>query len=385
MAVQTFEVQGSRPKPYAIQLREDGRLSCDCPAWLNKRMGMQRGCKHCAKVAADNGLRIDQREDGQYAMGAITVSRADATHAAHVKGGKVHGKVAPEWQAKYGKPPVGDPMLAPKYRPLMLADKAEPFRWSDYTPDLWAMEQKFDGERCLVAVRSGKVTAWSRAGGGRDVGLPRDLAPQIVAALAAMPDGDYDGEVIVKGVGLMSSDVRALVNRAANVLVLFDVLMVEGLDLTGHSYDQRRTALAAAMGRLASPAVIRSSSAAPDQAMYDAILAAGGEGVILKRRDSKYVGRRDGAAWVKVKAQGEAVVTIIGFEDSKVNASKNAVICFRMESGIESKCKVLNNDWSRRIAAGEIKVGTKIEVTYQVLLASGKARHAMAKRVVGDA
>ena len=357
MAVQVFEVQGSRPKPYAIQLREDGRLSCDCPAWLNKRAAAQRGC---------NGLRIDQREDGQYAMGAITVSRADAA------GGKVHGKVQP-----------GDPVLAPKYRPLMLADKVEPFRWSDYSASAWAMEQKFDGERCLVAVRSGKVTAWSRAGGGRDVGLARDLAPQLVAALASVPDGDYDGEVIVRGVGLKSSDVRALVNKAANVLVLFDVLMQQGQDVTGWSYDDRRSLLEQTVQSSAS--LILTTRAAPDEAMYAAILGAGGEGVILKRRDSKYVGRRDGAAWVKVKAQGEAVVTIIGFEDSKVNSQKDAVICFRMESGIESKCKVLNNDWQRRIAAGEIKVGTKIEVTYQVLLASGKPRHAMAKRVVGDA
>jgi hypothetical protein len=37
----------------------------------------------------------------------------DREHAAHVKGGKNHGKLEPEWQTKYGKPPVGDPMRRP--------------------------------------------------------------------------------------------------------------------------------------------------------------------------------------------------------------------------------------------------------------------------------
>lgn len=69
----------------------------------------------------DPGLRI--LADG--AVVAAERRRAEREHAAHVKGGKVHGKVAPEWQAKYGKLPVGDPLATRAAGVRKSADRAK--------------------------------------------------------------------------------------------------------------------------------------------------------------------------------------------------------------------------------------------------------------------
>ena len=369
MNAQTWTRVGSAPQPYVITLREDGRLSCDCRGWTVKRAGKGRSCKHTKEIAATFAV-VDTRDDAEYVIESDR-KIADAPVQAVIRAALIEGA---------------------QYRPLMLADKMPDDRtFADYRAPEWAMEQKFDGERCLIAVRSGQVSAWSRAGrnaeGDRRDGLRRDLAPQIIAAAAQLPDGDYDGEVVV-GIGL-SSDVRRIENRAATVLVLFDMLARSGHDLTVQTYDARRAYLAEAVAVLPANAAIRmSTSSDPHAKMLAAIWAAGGEGVVLKRRSSTYAGRRS-ADWIKVKHHDELVAEIIGFEDSKANGAKDAVILYAFQHAtlgrIESKCKVLNAGWSRRIKAGTIAVGTRIEVSYQLLMPSGKPRHGMAKRVVGEA
>lgn len=354
--------QGSAKAPYVIQLRSDGRLSCDCLGWTRR---VPRSCKHTKDIGPSLG-RIDARQDGEYVLDLDPAAAADAPEPV---------RPAPL--------PAGE---GPAYRPLMLASKAEAFSWSDYPASEWVMEQKFDGERCFVAVRAGAVRAWQRAQPGRETGAVRDLAPGIAATLAKLPDADLDGEIVVKGVGMISSDVKATVNRSLHVFVVFDALMLRGQDLTQRSYAERRAALAAAVeGLLPSGGPVMVSTAVPpSRTTYAAVVAAGGEGVVLKRLASSYAGHRS-LDWIKVKDQKEATVTITGFAPSEVNGAKNAVIVFQMPSGVPSKCKTPTAQWGRRIAAGEIVIGTKIEIAFQTLLPSGKPRHPVAKRVVGEA
>ena len=366
----------SSDKVYTVQRRVDGLVSCDCPGWVVKRAGRPRSCKHTKQVVVALGLPVDARDDGEFVgQGGAVATPAPAPR--------------PEPAA-----PRSPPGVAPTYRPLMLADEPTtpgdggvrpPFPWADYPASDWQMETKFDGERALVAVRSGVVTAWHRAGrdanGDTRDGLPWTLAPQIVAVMARLPDGDYDGEVVVANG--RSSDARRFDNAHALRLVIFDALALLGRDITGLTYTERRAALEVVSEILGEhDPVLLAANGDPDRATYDAIVAAGGEGVILKHRSSKYTGKRS-SQWVKVKARHEAVVTIVGFEEGKNGPT--SVVVFRMESGVESKAKVLNADWHRRIKAGEIAAGARMEIEYQVLMPSGKPRHPMCKRIVGDA
>jgi ATP-dependent DNA ligase len=341
-------------------LREDGRLSCTCPGWINKRKDKPRGCKNTKDIIKTEGFVVDARDDGEYVIGTAA-----------------SGAVAPQ--------PVVAPKVAPNgvaYRPLMLAEKLPEDRSvSDYDANEWTAEEKYDGERCFVAVRGGTVYAWSRAGNGRQEGLKRDLAPHIKAIVEKLPDGDYDGEIVV-GRG-KSSDVRAIVNANAVSFVIFDVLAFRGQDLTGHSYDGRRAVLEALNDQLMlGGSVVVSRAFAPSKTEVEKIWAEGGEGVVLKKRSAPYTGYRS-IDWLKIKQHDELVATITGFEKGE-NGPKSTVV-FMMANGIGSKVKVRNADWHRRIASGEIGIGTQIEVAYQSLLASGKPRHPVAKRVVGEA
>ena len=336
-------------------------MSCTCPGWINKRKDKPRGCKNTKDIIKTEGFVVDARDDGEYVLGTAA-----------------SGAVSPQ--------PVAAPKLAPNgvsYRPLMLAEKLpEDRKIGDYDASTWAAEEKYDGERCLVAVRVGEVYAWSRAANGRQEGLKRTLAPHIKAVVEILPDGDYDGEIVV-GRDKKSSDVRATVNADAVFFVIFDVLAFRGKDMTTESYDARRMVLDALATKLGtSGSVVVSRAFAPSEAEVQAIWAAGGEGVVLKKRDSIYEPYRS-ISWLKIKAHDELVATITGFEKGE-NGPKSTVV-FRMANGVESKVKVKNSDWHRRIAAGEIGVGTQIEVAYQSLLASGKPRHPVAKRVVGEA
>ena len=328
--------------------------------WTRKKEGKPRSCKNTRDIIKTEGFVVDARDDGEYVIGTVA-----------------SGAVAPQ--------PVVAPKVAPNgvaYRPLMLAEKLPEDRSvNDYDANEWTAEEKYDGERCFVAVRGGTVYAWSRAGNGRGEGLKRDLAPHIKAIVEKLPDGDYDGEIVV-GRG-KSSDVRAIVNASAVSFVIFDVLAFRGQDMTGHSYDARRAVLEALNDQLMiGGSVVVSRAFAPSVAEVEKIWAAGGEGVVLKLRNSTYRPYRDNS-WLKIKQHDELIATITGFEKGE-NGPKSTVV-FMMANGVSSKAKVRNADWHRRIAAGEIGIGTQIEIAYQSMLASGKPRHPVAKRVVGEA
>jgi ATP-dependent DNA ligase len=200
--------------------------------------------------------------------------------------------------------------------------------------------------------------------------------------VAGLPDGDYDGEIVV-GRDKKSSDVRAIVNAQAVYLVIFDVLAFKGQDMTAHSYDARRVILDALSEKLTNGgSVVVSRAFEPSLVEVEKIWAEGGEGVVLKKRSALYEPYRS-ISWLKVKRHDEIVATITGFEKGE-NGPKSTIV-FRMANGVDSKAKVKNADWHKRIATGEIAVGTQIEIAYQSLLASGKPRHPVAKRVVGEA
>jgi hypothetical protein len=51
---------------YTVMMETDGKLSCDCPRWRNKRPNQPRGCKHIDRIVIFNGLRTRHEGDYQY-------------------------------------------------------------------------------------------------------------------------------------------------------------------------------------------------------------------------------------------------------------------------------------------------------------------------------
>src|SRR4051812_36827578 len=138
-----------------------------------------------------------------------------------------------------------------------------------FTGPEWIFERKFDGIRMLAFKDGTDVRLYSRNR------LPQNY-PSIVDAIAALPPRDaiLDGEVTWPG--------------ARVAYHVFDVLWLDGRDVTSLPLDERRALLRALPLRAPLHRVAEINDARPwERACRD-----GWEGVIAKRRDSRYEHRR---------------------------------------------------------------------------------------------
>ena len=178
--------------------------------------------------------------------------------------------------------------------------------------DKWLYEVKLDGYRAVVIKDGSRVRITSRN--------EKDLTanyPVIVAAAGKLRASSaiLDGEVVALDPSGRPS-FQALQHRAAHTdfaitFYAFDLLHLDGRDLTREPLDARRRLL---------PAVLKGSdilmSMELEGSAADVIAALRGlglEGVIAKRRDSRYdAGQRSGA-WVKLKLEQQQEFVIGGF------------------------------------------------------------------------
>jgi bifunctional non-homologous end joining protein LigD len=175
-------------------------------------------------------------------------------------------------------------------------------------PD-WLYEVKLDGYRALLIKHEGKVRVRSR----RD----RPLAYPEVDAAAAHVKGDsvvLDGEIVAVDQHGRPS-FQALQHRGAHprhavVFYAFDVLHLNGEDLTGLPLDKRR----AHLPRIVKGSGLLISQELPGTAaqVVAAVQELGLEGVIAKRRDSRYDPQRSGA-WVKLKLDKQQEFVVGGY------------------------------------------------------------------------
>jgi bifunctional non-homologous end joining protein LigD len=184
-------------------------------------------------------------------------------------------------------------------------------------PD-WMWEPKLDGYRAIAFLDGKKVTLRSRRGLDLTPSFPR-LAEELAGQAAGTMI--LDGEIVAYDASGQPS-FNALQNRIQaksaselqaaerDVPVLFygfDLLYFAGIDLRGRPYRDRRRYLAQCL--LPTPHVKLVHASEDGLAMHRAALASGFEGVVGKRRESRYESGRRSASWMKVKpTQSEAFV-----------------------------------------------------------------------------
>lgn len=180
----------------------------------------------------------------------------------------------------------------------------------------WSVEFKWDGIRAIVAAApGGRVRMWSR--NGNDVTASY---PELVAALAGHEPMLLDGEVVALDAGgrpefarlTQRMHVRApgaeLVARVPVQLYAFDVPQ------SGPPYDERRAALEALeLGAVPHVAVPPAYTDMPAAQLLDVARAHGLEGVVAKRRRSRYEPGRRSAAWVKTALTTAQEVVVGGW------------------------------------------------------------------------
>ena len=187
----------------------------------------------------------------------------------------------------------------------------------------WQYEIKFDGYRILARVAAGEVKFFTRNNNDWTRKL-RHLGKAI--ATAKYPDGWYDGEIVVlnaNGVpdfGALQS-AFATPNVGDIVLYLFDLPFHDGRDLRAVPLEQRRALLKTIVTSNAMDALRFSETFSGTMAdIRGAACNLGLEGVIGKRRGSRYVSQRS-SDWIKLKCGERQEFVVGGFTDPKGSRS----------------------------------------------------------------
>lgn len=228
-------------------------------------------------------------------------------------------KAAPRKTARKKKPVTGLLQEAPKapfpknIRPMLGTLVNEPFDQPG-----WLYEIKWDGYRALALCYKGEVELLSR----NNKPFNEKFYPVYQAVLDWKIEAVIDGEICVvndKGIAHFGS-LQNWRSEADGELVyyVFDILWLDGHDLTGLPLIQRRELL-----RPLVPAsgIIRYSEAFESSATEFLSVAAemGMEGVMAKKADSVYIPGERTRDWLKLKANKRHEVVIGGFtknEDS---------------------------------------------------------------------
>ncbi|MCS0584272.1 DNA ligase D [Massilia pinisoli] len=184
-------------------------------------------------------------------------------------------------------------------------------------PENYIYEIKFDGYRMLARVEGKDVRLITRNGND----WTDKLGPlQQEIRRMKLPDGWYDGEIVVHDEnGKPNFNLLQLAfdgsNTAKIVYFVFDAPYCKGYDLRDVRLDARRPFLQQVLEDRPSEVVRFSAEFGTDPAqLVDAACQIGLEGVIGKRRDSRYVTRRS-PEWIKLKCGLRQEFVIGGYTD----------------------------------------------------------------------
>jgi bifunctional non-homologous end joining protein LigD len=174
----------------------------------------------------------------------------------------------------------------------------------------WAYEIKHDGFRFICRRDGERVRTFSRGG--------RDWAGQLAAVVEAMralpvTSVTLDGEVVICGAdGVSQFDRMSVVfgrrgSRDA-FLYAFDLLELDGRDLRGERWDDRRALLTQLLtGTGEGIRLCEHIEDADGAVVFRAACNMGLEGIVAKRRDSRY---RSGRCrdWIKIKNMAQPAI-----------------------------------------------------------------------------
>ena len=181
----------------------------------------------------------------------------------------------------------------------------------------WLHEIKFDGYRTVARFDKGAVRLITR--GGLDWTRRYGDLPEILATLPCK-QAMIDGEIVVldsQGVSNFGRLQEALAEgRPRNLLFFaFDLLYLDGWDLRGVALKDRKRLLASLLAD--GPSAIQFSDHVEGlgDALFEQAITTGLEGIVSKRADSSYTGKRS-STWLKIKAPRTGDFVIAGYTAS---------------------------------------------------------------------
>lgn len=230
--------------------------------------------------------------------------------------GKKHKKVS--WPKEE---PISEPespnIEIGKPEKAKLPENVEPMFASlsdEFINDKWSYELKWDGYRALAQIKGGKVRLYSR----NDQDFNPDF-PQIVSALEQLPGTLLlDGEVVAidnKGVPrfqLLQNYKKGTPQKL--IYYIFDILYFDKFDLRDLSLEKRQEILK----QIIKPSkhIQLSEVFADGKSLFESAKKLGLEGIIAKKKSSKYASGRS-KDWLKIKIANEREFVIGGYTKPK--------------------------------------------------------------------
>jgi DNA ligase D-like protein (predicted ligase) len=178
---------------------------------------------------------------------------------------------------------------------------------------LWDYQLKLDGYRAIAYKSGGKPHLRSR--NDKDFAL---RYPSVVAGLAKLPDETViDGEVVA-----FDEDGKPSFNALQNygsapapvVFYVFDVMVLAGKDVMSEPLEKRRKLLETmVLPKLKEPCRYTGALDAKLSDLIASVKAQGLEGLVAKRRDSRYEPGLRSGAWLKMRVNRGQEFVIGGY------------------------------------------------------------------------
>jgi bifunctional non-homologous end joining protein LigD len=196
----------------------------------------------------------------------------------------------------------------------------------------WAVEMKWDGVRALLFIENGGIRLVSRSGKDISRTYPELSGPAAVSGPAPLGQVLLDGEIVAFSDGrpdfealqprMHVSSAEAALRLSATIPVsylAFDVLQLEGVPLLALPYGSRREILTTIMGNGPGFLVPPNFPGTDLDAVREASVATGLEGVVVKRLDSVYEPGTRSGSWLKVKNLLQQEVVVAGWKPGQGN------------------------------------------------------------------
>jgi bifunctional non-homologous end joining protein LigD len=321
----TFVVQrhAARRLHYDFRLERNGALA----SWaVPKGIPLRKGERHLAVHVEDHPLEYGSFEGtipaGEYGAGTVEVWDKGWYELLEEKknGGltvRLHGnRLDGVWTlvpAKLDGDPKNwlilrkddTPAETTRYRPMLAT-------LTDTLPkgEGWLYEPKWDGYRALVTVSSGEVTFTSRNGNDLTQRF-RDCARRAALGIRTA-DAVLDGEICALDEQGRSRFSLLQEGKGTLALVVFDILELDSEPLIDLPLVERRKRLENVVDQSVGGVII-SPQFEDGEALLEAAREQGLEGVVAKRKDSRYQPGRRSPDWQKVKVRQGQEFVIVGY------------------------------------------------------------------------
>lgn len=220
----------------------------------------------------------------------------------------------------------------------------------------WVHEIKYDGYRTLVFFDQGEVRMITRNG----VDWTHRYGA-LAKAFAKLPckTALIDGEIVVqdpRGVAKLDLLEHALSESDSHAMTYFafDLVYLDGHDLTAATLADRRQALDALLGPLVdarSQIQLSDHFEGEGAALFAQASRMGIEGIVSKKADSRYVQQRS-ASWLKVKRVEIDEFVVVGFLQNMPKNASSLVLAEERDGSLEYACRVgsgIGEDLAREI------------------------------------